>query len=397
MIAISHHCVAGIRRLVPAQVRAATLTALLMLALLAPPALTVARAAGGTAQPAQPERTTLAARGKHRADAEIEKLHAETEKLHSEVRNSSGVRGFFSQYAGVITAAGALLAAAIAFVSQSRERNRLSQSDIATQQRVVEQRQAESDRNLAARFSQLLLDLGSDSEPVQAGAAVSLLTFLDQRDPTFHHQVRLATLANLKVSHQAAVTNLLRRTFERAMASPVPYDPVELDFSDASLAESTLRDLRLESARLDRADLRRADLTNTSLRGAFGSDLKLDGVILQGDKASLFNARLKNVKARAARLQGSEVVNAHIREADFGATRFEGARMQAAHFEDCNLSGAHFIGANVADTYFHGCLLDDNALRSLLKARNVEKAHFDAHHLARLQELRGASDTAGKK
>lgn len=365
--------------------RLAALAALLVFALLAPGASSVALAAGSGTAPKQVGTAAPVASVKHRA--EVEKLQAEIEKLHSEVRNSSGVRGFLSQYAGVITAAGALLAAGIAFVGQSRERNRLAKSDIATQERSVEQREAESDRDLAARFSQLLLDLGSSSEPVQAGAAISLLTFLDLPDPTFHHQVRLAALANLKVTHPPAVTKLLRRTFERAMASSDSYDPIELDFSDADLMGATLRDLKLEGARLDQVDLRHADLTNTSLRGATGSDLKLDRVVLQGEKASLFNARLKDVEAPGARLQGSELVNAHIKRADLGVARFEGARLQAAHFEACNLRGANFSGANVADTYFHGCELDDNALRSLLNATNVDKAHFDAHHAARLQEL----------
>ncbi|MGN6275205.1 MAG: pentapeptide repeat-containing protein [Solirubrobacterales bacterium] len=353
--------------------------------MLAPATSGAALAAGGDTAPEQVGNAVPVVGGKHRA--EVDKLRLEIKKLHNEVNNSSGLRGFIGQYAGVITALGALLAAGIAFVSQSRERNRLTKSDIATQQRAVEQRQAESDRDLAARFSHLLLDLGSDSEPVQAGAAISLLTFLDLRDPTFHHQVRLAVLANLKVTHPPAVTKLLRRTFERAMASPVSYDPIELDLSGTDLAEATLRDLKLEGARLDNADLRRADLTNTSLQGATGSDLKLDRVVLQGEKASLFNARLKDVEAPGARLQGSELVNAHIKRADLGVARFEGARLQAAHFKDCNLRGAHFNGANVADAYFHGCVFDDNALRTMLKATNVDKAHFDPEHLARLGEL----------
>jgi uncharacterized protein YjbI with pentapeptide repeats len=355
---------------------------------------TVGLAFAGTGAAArQQEGGTPASGAKQRA--EVEKLQVEIEKLQGEVRSSSGVRGFFSQYAGVITAAGALLAAGIAFIGQTRERNRLAQSDIATQQRAVEQRSAESDRDLAARFSKLLLDLGSDSEPVQAGAAVSLLSFLDRPDPTFHHQVRIATLANLKVSHPTAVTKLLRRTFEQAMASDVAYDPVELDLSDADLEESTLRGLKLEGAKLDRVNLAHTDLTDTSLRGAIGTHVGLVRAILQGDKASLFNARLTNVKAVGARLQGSELVNAHIKKADLSAARFEGARMQAAHFVDCDFHGAYFDGANVADTYFHGCALDDNALRSLLKASNLEKAHLDADHLARLHELRDGDD-AGK-
>lgn len=329
-----------------------------------------------------------------KGQVETEKLEVEVEKLEGEVRNASGARGFFSRYAGVITAAGALLAAGIAFLGQSRERNRLRKADIGTQERAVAQQEAESDRDHAARFSQLLLDLGSESEPVQAGAAVSLLSFLDHTDPTFHHQVRLAAAANLKVTHPAAVTKLLRRTFEKAMCSDVPYDEIELDFSDTDLTGVTLRELTLDKANLDGARLEHADLCETSLREAVGRQPKLSGARLQGGRASLYNASLFEADCFKAAFQGAELVNAHLEGSDMRGARFAGARMQAAHLENSELQGAFFEGANVADTYFKGCSLDDNALRSLLKAKNWEKAHFDPTHADRLRELAAEAEPA---
>ncbi len=328
----------------------------------------------------------------HKLEVETEKLEVEVEKLAGEVKNASGVRGFFSRYAGLAAAIGALIGAGIAFIGQSRERNRLRKADIATQKRAVAQQKAESDRDHAARFSQLLLDLGSDSEPVQAGAAVSLLSFLGHDDPTFHHQVRLATIANLKVSHPQAVTKLLRRTFEKAMSSGVPYDPIELDLSDADLTGATLRGLTLDGANLDAAGLEYADLCDTSLRDAAGRKTKLNGAVLQGEGASLYNARLFEAECFKTGFQGAELVNAHLERADMRGARFSGARMQAAHLERSDMEGARFEGANVADTYFMGCKLDDNALRSMLKAKNWEKAHFDPAHATRLQELADEAD-----
>jgi hypothetical protein len=163
-----------------------------------------------------------------------QKLEVEIDKLQTEASNASGVRGFFSQYAGVLTALGALFAAGIAYLGQSRERNRQWEADRSTTKLAIEQREAESNRDLAARFSKLLSDLGSESEAIQAGAAVSLMSFLGG-NPTFHRQVRLATLANLRVPHPEPIDRLLRRTFEEAMRlDEVPYDAIELDLSEVS-------------------------------------------------------------------------------------------------------------------------------------------------------------------
>jgi uncharacterized protein YjbI with pentapeptide repeats len=67
--------------------------------------------------------------------------------------------------------------------------------------------------------------------------------------------------------------------------------------------------------------------------------------------------------------------------------RFDGARMQAAHLEFSDLRGARFDGANLADTYFIGARFDEDALRSLLTAKNHDKAHFSDDTAIRLREL----------
>jgi|CZKG01.1.fsa_nt_gi hypothetical protein len=319
-----------------------------------------------------------------------EKLQAEVDKLHSEIRRSSGFRGFFSTYAALLTALAAIAAVAITLRGQIKEQSRQSDAEQTQRGQAREQRELESKRELAARFSQLLLDLGSPSEPVQAGAVVSLLGFLGREDGGFRHQVRLAVLANLKVGHTPAIARLLIRTFEEAMSTgeETPFDPIELDFARAQLFGARLAGLDLGGANLAEANLAGADLSETSLRDARGPGVILDDATIQGIGASLFNARLPGARCIGTRFKGAELVNAHLEGADLRNARFEGARMQAAHLErNADLRGARFDGANVADTYFRDAIFDDTALKSLKRAQNWERAHFSPDALVRLRAV----------
>lgn len=327
---------------------------------------------------------------RQKLEVEVEKLRAEVDKVEGEVEHSSGLRGFLSQYGALITALVALIGVGITFRGQNKEQGRQREADRASRDRAIEQRDSEGERDLHARFSQLLLDLGSSSEAVQAGAAVSLLSFLDHQDPTFQHQVRLATLANLKVSHPAAVCKLLLRTFEQAMTvGDIPYDSLELDLSEADLRGANFAGLDLSGANLSGSQLHEANLRGAVLRDAVGRGVTLEGARLQGEGTSLLNARLPQAKCMGARFRGANLVNVHMEGADLRMARFDGAQLQAAHLEkDADLRGARFDGANVADTYFRDAHFDDDALRSLLKASNWEKAHLSPEAQRRLDELR---------
>lgn len=321
-----------------------------------------------------------------------QKLEAEVAKLENEAAASSGLRS----YGSLVTGAGAVIAAFVALIGagitirgQNKELSRQRDEDRASHDRAVEQREAESERDLVARFSARLLDLGSDSEAVQAGAVVSLLSFLDQGDKAFHHQVRLVLLANLKVAHTEAVSKLLVRAFEQAVSTgEVPYDALELDFSEARLDEARLTGLDLTGVRIRGTNLERADLRGSQLREARGRKAILSGARIQGRETSLFNARLAGATCVGTQFQGSDLVNVHLEGADLREARFDGARLQAAHLEKgADLRGARFDGANVADTYFRDAQFDDDALGSLKLARNVDKAHFSTSDRRRLEEL----------
>jgi len=341
-----------------------------------PLALAPGASVAGATTTAQPESANSLAEA--HARQELRKLEIENE-------DKTGVRGFFSNYAALLTAlvaAGGLL---LTFSGQVRAGRR--EREVARQQATSEreQRERESQRTLEERFSALLADLGSERDAIQAAAAISLLTFLSPENAGFHQQVMMATLANLKVEHPPAITKLLRTTFQTALRSGGTPGR-GLDLSGASLAEADLAKLDLTEVTLDATDLREASLNDGVLVGAHGRGVILEGALLHGNETTLLNARLPKALAARARFDGATLVNAHLEGADLRGAGFRGARMQAAHLEDSQLAGAQFDGADVADTYFLRASFDDAALRSLART-NWTRAHISPADMTRLGEL----------
>ena len=106
---------------------------------------------------------------------EREKLRQEIRKLELENRNERGLRGFFSSYAGSLTAFVTALVAVgglmLTIRQQTRERARQQVEDRQQRDREREQREVESKRHLDERFTSILGDLGATSEAVQIGRA----------------------------------------------------------------------------------------------------------------------------------------------------------------------------------------------------------------------------------
>jgi uncharacterized protein YjbI with pentapeptide repeats len=326
-----------------------------------------------------------------------QKLQQEIEKLKHENANNRGFRGFVAAYAGiagVFTAGAAVLGVLFTFRGQRKEQARQAKLDRQQRKNDREQREVESRRRLDERFSSNVADLGSKEEAVQAAAAVSLLTFLRPENADFHRQVRLVTLANLKVPHTAVVTKLLVRVFEAAVRTPDPLDPIELDLSDAKLARANLSELKLEGADLSRADLHSADLTNTDLKEARGTTPILTHARLCGERTDLRQVRWRSAEASRANFCEANLVKAHLEGSDLSDAQFQRAHLQSAHLDDTNLKGARFEEADLNDTYFRSAELDEKAMRSIVRALNWKKAHFSPGVIETLRSLdgKGGSD-----
>jgi uncharacterized protein YjbI with pentapeptide repeats len=306
---------------------------------------------------------------------EREKAQEEIRKLRAEVGDSTGIRGLVGLLAAPLTGLAAIAAITVSLYSLRKE-----QANQRRQREDAQRSQAEE------KFANVLLSLGAEREAVQAGAAVSLLTFLGDDHQPYHEQVRWAVLANLKVEHSPGVRRLLVHVFETAMRAEGTLSPDELDLSHAFLSGVRLKGLTLDGAQLDGADLGGANLAAVSLVGAEGRRVCLDRASFLGG-ADLLNARLIKISARKATFGGANLVNAHLNGGNFEEASFAGARLQAAHLRNARLQGARFEGANVADTYFLGARLDRRSLVSLRQAENWTKAHFDPAIKARLDSI----------
>jgi len=308
------------------------------------------------------------------ARLERRKLAAETEKIEAESRDAAGLRGFVAVVAAPLTGIAAILAIGVSLIGLWREQGNQRRQREDTQRQQTEQ-----------KFASALLSLGSEREGVQAGAAVSMLTFLDAQYQSLHAQARWAILANLKVKQSPVVHRLLVHAFEKAVRGH-QLEQEDLDLSEAFLRGVDLRGLTLAGARLEGADLTEADFGGADLRNVEGRCAVLAKATFTG-KADLLNARLQEAKGTRVNFGGANLVNTHLEDGDFDQAVFAGSRLQAAHLEGARLRGARFEGANLADTYFLGATLDRSCLETIVKAENWTKAHFSPETLTRLEAI----------
>lgn len=329
---------------------------------------------------------------KSRETLEIEKLRQEVFKLQLENENLKSPWTKFSLNAAFITAIVALLGVFATIWKQLAESKR--QRDMDRRQRELdrEQREIENQRVIDQKFTSIVADLGSESDAIQASAAVSIITFLKPEYKVLHDQVFAILLANLKIQHSNAVNQLIVTAFEKALRGKFDRgieierdDKFELDLSRANLIQGNLSDLDLTNADLGFAQLRLANLTGAILFRARGYKANLEKARLS--KANLNEARLQKARLNDAYLHECNLVAADLKKADLRGAQFYQSKMQAAHLEGANIIGARFEQANVSDTYFIDVKADAQALRSLVKARNWQKAHFDEEVRLKLEEM----------
>jgi uncharacterized protein YjbI with pentapeptide repeats len=106
-----------------------------------------------------------------------------------------------------------------------------------------------------------------------------------------------------------------------------------------------------------------------------------------GQAVLLHDIRFKEALCRGADFSGAILVNAHLEDADLTDAKFYGARLQAAHLEGAKLVGAQFQQSNLADAYFIGAEFDFASKRSITRAVNWRKGHFDPDVLGELEQL----------
>lgn len=247
-------------------------------------------------------------------------------------------------------------------------------------QKDREQREAESRRRLDEKFSSIIKDLGSENRSLKVSAIVSMMTFLREEYSDYHEQAYSILLSNLKIEQDDECNRLLVQVFEKAVRMYLRKvekfgEKNHLDFKNTCLYGIDLEGLNLAYIDFAWADLRYANLRKSDLFRAKGLDATLENVSFTGARmrearlkeANLQNAHFHDTKLHSSNLKGTNLINA----------QFYRAELQSAHFENADLRGATFKQANLNDTYFYGATISSDTLKSILRARNWEKAHFD--------------------
>ena len=323
-------------------------------------------------------------------DLQNEKLRQEILMLQLENKKLNSLWELLAAYATLLTALAALIGVIVTIYKQINERSR--QQELDRRQRVLDRNQREDDslRRLDEKFTSIVTNLGSKRSSIQASAAVSIITFLKPEYKVFHNQVFMILLANLKVTHSDAVNKLLIKGFEKAiriiLQSVQERDELfELDLSGSNLYRVDLSGLDLSQADLGFAKLQGANLTNANLHRVRGWEANLENA--RFSKANLEEARFRKAQFRGAQFHEARLVSADFKETHLTNAHFHRAKMQSAHLEKANINGAKFEQADLNDTFFYGARLNAKTLKSILKAFNWQKAHFDADVRAKLEEL----------
>lgn len=262
---------------------------------------------------------------------------------------------------------------------------------IVTVWKQLSQQEADRRRRFDEKFTSIVANLGAESPTIKASAAVSIVSFLKPEYEVFHDQVFMVLLANLKLEHSDVLNKLLVNGFEKAirivLQSAKDKDAqFELDLSRCNLYRVDLSGLDLTQADLGFAKLQGANLTDAILRRVRGWEAHLENARVS--RANLEEARFQRACFRGGQFHDARLVSADLKETDLTEAQFYRAKMQSAHLEEANLNRARFEQADLNDTFFYGAKnLNAETLKSISKALNWQKAHFDDDVRARLEEI----------
>jgi len=308
----------------------------------------------------------------HKLRQEIRQLEIENERLSSPWQT---VTSYATLLTAIVAVAGVFLTIWKQFLERVRDR---------------EQRETESRRCLDEKFSSIIADIGSDNPSLQVSAAISLITFLRAEYSAFHEQVYLILLANLKIRHNQQVNRLLIQVFEKAVrlnleAIRKVNDSQGLDLTSTNLYRIDFSGLDLSNSDIAFSNLELANLDSANLSRVKGYEVSLEKAKLTD--AILTEARLAKANLKGAHLHRANLVSANLKETRLNSAQFFQAKLQSAHLENAELFDVKFEQSDLNDTYFRGTKFNDQTLKSIVKAHNWEKAHYDEDVLLRLTEI----------
>ena len=216
------------------------------------------------------------------------------------------------------------------------------------------QRQDESQRRSDEKFTKIIGDLGSQYLPVQAGAAVSLLTFLKPKYRELHEQVFLILLANLKIEHDETINKLMVDGFQKALRARVVdmnrKEPLVIDLSHTRLSRIDLSGgIDLTGTDIAFADLRHANFSGSFLRRARGIQANLEKARLS--RCDLEEARLQKANLSGAQMHSARLISADLKYAQPAKCPIPSGENASRPFGLCEASGCT-ISASRPRRYF---------------------------------------------
>jgi uncharacterized protein YjbI with pentapeptide repeats len=315
------------------------------------------------------------------------KLQEEVRQLQIANDRNAGWIGDVIAFAPFITALVAIGTLGAALFKQQFDTARQRREDLA--QRVKDRQQ-----RFDEQFSNAVTNLGSDSEGLQAAGAASLGRFSAWKDKDYQPEMLAFLVAQLRAGVSDKVRPLLIDLLGRLLRSSdvtiaeIAMPGNEMNFSGANLYGLDIGRVSFRGIEvcLRETDLSRARLEETNLWKADGDDVILTDANCV--KANLGQSNFRRAKCQGTTFDGAFLTSAQMQGADCSGAKFRGASLQSAHFEDSNLVGAIFNAANLNDAYFLNARLDPKAIQSIVKAKNVGKAHFDGPVVGMIQALR---------
>lgn len=326
------------------------------------------------------------------ADLQNEKLEQQIRQLELSNEDASSPWRYVIALAPTLAALAAILTFGRGWATQRSESRRQKERDLIQREseqsesrrqneRDLIQRESESIREFDARFATVVSNLGSDSIARQAGAAATLPLFLAPRYAEFRNHIIRIAIANLRLSRDEIVHNLLVDVLGAAIRAQYVTDEQSAGEAAVNLAETRLRGLNVTGARMpEKLMADRADLINGLFDDGNFWKAELRAATLTGAsfrRAGLGQAKLDGADVSYAVFRACQIASAWLRKIDGRYAMFEGAFLQSAHFEEADLRGARFAGADLADCYFLRAQLDTGALQSILKSKRWRTAHFD--------------------
>ncbi len=181
------------------------------------------------------------------------------------------------------------------------------------------------------QFQKVVEWLGSGNEATQAGAAVTLRTFLQPGYERFYDQVFNLAVANLRLQSIDTTSPL-----SQALAIVFRESFVRTRDQAASLSRDQAH--RVDALNAAEVRLPQAYLVNVDLEGAWMLKAQLNGANLE--KANLSGANLEQAQLNGANLEKAQLNGANLSGADLSGANLSGAILSGAILSGAILSGA---------------------------------------------------------